>query len=114
MLVQEVVQEIVAAHLVFGLAEGDTVAQAADQVEEVAAAVGGRGVQLKGEPEFGWVELAGREGEAGRHDADHRAGFAVQVDVSPDGSGRSAEALAPQAVADDCHARRARLVVLSR
>ena len=89
---------LVAEHLGFGLAKGDAVAQAADQGEEVAAAAArGGGIDLHREPELGRVELAGRKGEAGRHDADHEAGIAVEADVAAEDAAVAAEGPLPEA-----------------
>src|SRR4051812_25594091 len=62
-----------------------------------AAAAGRGGVELDGEPELGRVELAGGEGEARGHDADHQTGITVETNVAADDAAVATEGALPQA-----------------
>src|SRR5882672_10923613 len=49
--------------------------------------------------------------DAGRHDADNRVRLVVESDGLADGVRTRAEALPPEAIADNCDARRTRLLI---
>ena len=52
---------------------------------------GAGGIDLDRQPEFGRVQLAGREGKSRRHDADHEAGIAIEANVAADDPAIAAE-----------------------
>jgi hypothetical protein len=56
------------------------------------------GIELERRPKLGWVDLSGRKIEAARHDAYHRAGVAIEADVTVENGRVAAEGALPEIV----------------
>jgi hypothetical protein len=65
-----------------------------------AAAARTSRIDLERNPELGWVELAGREGESGRHHANHVARAAVEEDIASHSLGVACVGALPEAIGD--------------